>query len=358
MQIFKKLSYLIVFFIVNMALSFLLEPARGSSDMMWEGYYKQEELDTIFVGSSLCQGSIDPVIFDKILGTKSYNMGTPSQAIPQTIRAVEVALEDHDIETVIFAMGFSSLKLDVLEEAELTFEKARAKQKGGLAGFKEALSYLFSEDTRNDEKSINYFFPWLYNREEISKEMMLKNIKTKMEKLSGKGTSAVSEDYKGYQEPGEGVFNYDNCWDLNTYRYYEADFTPEMLQSFEELLMICKERNVELIVVNTPHPFFDVVACYEFYERNQMEVETLCEKYGVTYYDFNLAKPEIFETKSEYYRDYEHLNNLGSKAFCESLCNVLIRRENGETLDDKFYSMNEFLEMYSYWLNQWINYYW
>ena len=365
MRIFKRLKkirFMIVFLIINAMLSFLLEPARGASEIMWGGYYAEEELDTIFIGSSLCQGTFDPVMFNEQLGIKSYNMGTPSQALPQTIRALEVALAEHDIETVIFGMGFSSLKLDVLDEAELTFEKARAKKRGGIKGIADALSYLYSEDVRDEENSINFFFPWLYNREEISVEMITENIKLKFrrmkEELFGGGADALQSFTKGYQSPGVTVFNYDNMWELNTYRYYDAEFEEDILQEFEELLEICNKNEVDLIVVNTPHPYFDVIACYEFYESNQKEIEALCREHGVDYYDFNLAKPEIFETRPEYYRDYEHLNYEGSQAFCKSMCEFMIRRENGENLDEAFYSVDEFLEIHSEWLEDWKTYYW
>ena len=44
------------------------------------------------------------------------------------------------------------------------------------------------------------------------------------------------------------------------------------------------------------------------YER----LKALFAEYDVDYYDFNLAKPEVFETKEDYYIDYEHLNEKGS----------------------------------------------
>ena len=53
MQTFKRIkpiSYLLLFIALNMVLSFLLEPASGTSGKMWREYYMEEELDTIFIG--------------------------------------------------------------------------------------------------------------------------------------------------------------------------------------------------------------------------------------------------------------------------------------------------------------------
>lgn len=351
---------MVVFLLINMLLSFLLETVNGASEMMWKGYYAQEEIDTIFIGSSLCQGTFDPQIFDERLGTESYNMGTPLQAMPQTLKALETALEDHDIKTVIFGMGFSSLKLDALEEAELTFEKARAQQKGGLEGVKIALSYIWSEGVRMDENSINFFFPWLYNRDEISVESISYNVRGKLKRIKNFFVGIEEEEFSfnGYQIPGDEIVNYDNQWELNTYRYYEPELDPAMVEEFEKMLVLCQKKGVDIIVVNTPHPYFDIIACYEFYEDNKKEVEAICDKYEADYYDFNLAKAEVFEAKATYYRDYEHLNTEGSRAFSQSLCDFLIRRTNGENYNDAFYSVEEFMEIHSAGLDEWKNYYW
>lgn len=358
----KKIGFLIVLLGVNLLLSFMLEPAKGASESMWKGYYEEESLDMIFVGSSLCQGTFDPYIIDEYLGVNSYNMGTPLQAVPQSVRAIEVALEEHDIKTVIYGVGFSTLKYEGMMEAELTFEKARIKQKGGMEGLLEGVQYLFSEEMRNDEKSINYLFPWLYNREELSLDNIIGNVKLKIRqqqiKYSGGTIEENSQFYKGYLNYPGVVFNYDNVWETNSDRYYGADLNTEMMEALEEMLILCNEKDVELIVVNTPHPFFDVVACYEFYEQNDKEVKSLCEEYGVDYYDFSLAKPEIFQVKSEYYSDYEHLNLEGAEAFSQQLCDFLSRRAEGEDMESYFYSVDEFLEIYDDWLKDWKEYSW
>lgn len=364
MRVFKRLKkgrYFLFFLLINIMLSVLLEPARGASQIMWRGYYAEEELDTIFVGSSLCQGTFDPSIFNECMGVKSYNMGTPLQAMPQTIRAVEEALEDHEIKTVIFGMGFSTLKQNVVEEAELTFEKARIREKGGIKGVLESISYLYSDNVREEEKSINYFFSWLYNRGELSSADIMENISLKIWQMKEKffyKNDTIMPTEKGYQNHEGDVLNYDNRWELNTYRYYEADFNEEILGAFEKLLQLCSQRGIDCIVINTPHPYFDVVVCYEFYERNQNEVKALCQKYGADYYDFNLAKPEIFETRPEYYSDYEHMNKEGSQVFCKELCNFLLQREAGVNVEECFYSVSEFLELHADELEAWKSYYW
>ena len=360
MRIFKyvkSVSFILVLVAVNLLLCFLIEPEGGASKRMWAGYYAEENLDTIFVGSSLCQQTFIPEIFDKELGIKAYNMGTPSQAIPQTRRAIEVALSEHDIKTVIFGMNFSSLKYDPIPEAEMTFESARARQKGGMKGALATLSYIFSEDVRGDEDSINFLFPWLYNFEDYTVETMKKNATEKIAELKEEIATGVVDEtdglLKGFRNDDRSVFNYDNMWVTNSYWNYEAYFSSDMLAEFEEMLQYCNENGIELILVNTPQPAFDLVACHEYYEKNERRLLGICEQYGVDYYDFSLAKPEIYEINAKHFCDNEHLNRQGAEDFCYKLCEFLGRRANGEELDEYFYSVEEFMEMHAEDIKDW-----
>ena len=356
-KVLKKFRFVIVLLVVNMLLSFLIEPANGASARMWSGYYAQEELDTIFVGSSVCQQTFIPDIFDENLGVKSYNMGTPSQAMPQTMQAIKAAVEEHEVKTIIYAMGFSSLMYEPIPEAEITFESARVRKKGGFDGVVDTVEYILSEDVISSEKSVNFLFPWLYNYETLSVETIVKNASEKLQKLkeyiqTGKydPTDGLK---KGFRNDEAGVFNYDNRWIHNTYNYYGEEFSEEMLAEFEVMLEFCKQNEVELIVINVPHPAFDVVTCYRSYEQNECLIKSYCEKYDVDYYDFSLAKQEVFEIKQKYFGDFEHLNRAGAEVFCQQLCEFLARRVEDEDMSRSFYTVDEFLMLQADELEEW-----
>lgn len=361
MQIFRRIKfirYILLFIVMNMALSFLLEPADGASGVMWKEYYLEDEIDTIFVGSSVSESTFNPYVFDEILGVKSFNMGTPSQAVPQTLQTIESALKDHDIKTVIFGMNYSTFKYSVYDEAELTFHKARVRNMESLRTYTESIKYMLSEELRGSEKSINFLFPWLYNRIELNAASILTNVKGKLHIGSNNSEKEKETSKKGFQNTAEGVFNYDNMWERNSFRMYDAEFDADMLETFEKLVKFCKEKGVELIVVATPHPPFDVVSCHEFYEENEKELLRICNAYDVDFYDFSLAKEELFAFHSDYYCDHEHLNLKGAQAFSECLAEFLRDRKNGENVEERFYSVQEFLDKYSELIKDWEGYSW
>lgn len=353
----KPLRFLVVLCVVNIVLSFLLEPAKGSSDTMWTEYYQEEEIDLAFVGASFCSTAFVPHVVDEKLGVNSFNMGTPLQAVGQTVSAVETLLEDHDVDTVVLGTGFFVLQYETLDKAELTFEKARARKKVGLSAIEDTLDYILDEGIRETEKSINYFFPWTYNHEKITKDYIVKNITDKIEKweigLAGTDENVSKQgSAKGFR-PMQGVVDYDAAWEINSYWYYDQAFLEEKVEEFEEILHLCKEKRVDIVVVNTPHPTFDVVSCYQTYEASENEMASICERYDVDYYNFSLAKPEFFDSNPEYYFDFEHLNLDGAVVFSEALCELLELRDAGEDTRQYFYSVEEYYEMHSELLEEW-----
>lgn len=351
------LRYPVVLLIINMVLSIMIEPAASASGRMWAGFYAENELDTIFVGSSVTQQTFIPDTFSEKMGRKSYNMGTPLQAIPQSMCAIEEAVETHDIKTVILGMGFASLKYESYPEAELTFESARARQKGGMQGIVEMLSYMYSDDVRGTMDSINFMFPWLYNREDYSLSTIKHNVTAKWNDLIEKKQSGDVDKTgglsKGYRNDDVSVFNYENRWIQNSSDIYGSEFDANMIEALQALMVFCNEKDIELIIINTPRPSFDIVACSEFYEQNQCSILEYCKMYDVDYYDFGLAKPEIFENKLEYFCDFEHLNRQGAEIFCQKLCEFLQRRAAGENMNQYFYSVSEFYEIHVDEFNDW-----
>ena len=356
-KIVKPLCFVGLVCVINMLLSFCMEWANGASATMWQQYYAEEEIDIVFVGASVCSASFAPEVFDERLGKNSFNMGTPAQMTEQSIRALEVALEEHEPETVIYGMGFFALQQEGSEEAEMTFVKALSREQGGLKGLKTGMEYLLSETVRDKEKSVKYFFPWLYNGVDYSVDEIANNIKAKLD-TTAEEFDPHSEEEKNWRlekgfRPFTGVVNYDTAWESNSHQFYYQHFDYASTYYFQKLLELCSEKGVDLIVINSPHPTFDLVSCYDTYEMNHELVKEMCEEYGVEYYDFSLAKPELFDAKEDYFYDFEHLNYEGATAFSNAVCDLLEMRESGKLSSDMFYSVEEYMQLHEELIEEW-----
>lgn len=356
-SVIKSFRFVVLLCILNVLLSFALEPVSGASETMWEEYYQEKEINTVFVGSSVCSATFDPNQFNEKLGVKSFNMGTPSQAIAQSLDALEVAFEEHEIDLVVLGMGFFGLQESPVDKAELTFRKALAREKGGIDGLVESVKYLLADGIREKEKSINYFFPWVYNQVSLSWDDILQNISAKInpeeivfdENTDERGNWRLEKGYRPYT----GLVDSERIWYENSYYYYSEKFNSDMVEQFEQLMHLCNDKGAKLMVVNVPHPTFDVISCFDYYEKCENQVREICGKHQVEYYNFSLVKPELFTNLDEYFYNFEHFNYQGSQAFTDMFCEFLERRASGEDLDKYFYSVEEYYKIHELQVEEW-----
>lgn len=327
--------------VLNLLLIYLLEPAAGSSsDTMWQDYQGQEELDTIFVGSSLVSRSLDPAQYDAAMGTHSCNMGTNAQMFAQSYTAIQTAWREHRIQTVILGIGYFEFQYSQGIGNEVAFYRARNRYSTVGERLQNDLRYVLSGDNFDSSVSLNYFFPWVYDHVTVSAADIRTNVQEKLAKTQEKGNVT----------PGNGFSNGSlECLDFNTLTYDEtsaAQFQKETSSSYKELAKICdfcREKGIRLYVINMPLPEYYVVAFPEQYFERADQIRETCEEHGFAYYDFNVSRPSLFQRKDSYYQDYEHMNQEGAEAFTVAVAGLVRRTEQGEDVTGLFYGKEEYL---------------
>lgn len=323
-------------FLLNQALTFLLEPAQSSSsDNMWYGYQNQEELDTIFAGSSLVSRSLDPDRYDRRMETHSCNMGTNAQMFAQSYTAIETAWREHQVKNVILGIGYFEFQSRQGLGNEVAFYRARNHYSSMAERVRNDLRYVLDADNFGSSVSVNYFFPWVYDHVTVSVKEIAENLQQKL-------TSDPSEQ-RG--EPGNGFSNGDTSQlDFNTLSYADtssAQSQKEVQPAYDELKKICdfcRQKGICLYVINMPLPEYYVAAFPEQYFERGDRIRRTCEEHGAAYYDFNLSRPELFERRDSYYMDFEHMNQEGAEAFTDAVSELIRKVQSGEDVSGEFYA--------------------
>jgi len=346
--------------VINELIKFCFEPYGTASQVMWSDYHKEKELDQIFVGSSLCYVGINPYIIDDMMGTKSYNMGTPAQRLAQSEVAIKTAIEDHHIKRVVMALGYFSLTGERSTAASVAFLRAKDKSGSPIDKVKTYLDYATDDDVIGSSASINYFFPWIYNS--VSWGKLSSNIKAKIEGKQAIEQEMVNNVFRHYVGKGYGYLtgnlNFDDSGNKTSTKYYSNTFSDESLQELRDIALLCAENDVELVVVGTPKPAYDILSYGnngDDYFEKMVLIKELLKECDAKYYDFNLAKEDLFTNNDKYYFDHEHLNKEGSEAFTRSLANLLLKLDAGENVDDYFKSPEEYLNDIDYISAVWFN---
>jgi len=348
-KIVKGVAFLAILFVINSIVSFALIPANGASEVMWKDYYEMEDLDVVYIGSSVCLRSFNPFILDEMLGTNSFNMGTPSQPIDLTYLALETALKDHNIERVYFGFGYFNLTMPNSQQSEAAFLQARNQHVSVMERMKANLSYMFDKANIGKNVSINFVFPWVYNHVPLQLGSIKQNIQTKLNGTANEELSMVNDEMRNYVGRGfgyyKGVLDYNNIGNDNSRTHYYGSFREDLLEKLDAICLLCEENEIELIVINTPRPAFDIVAYGEEYYETYLWLKSYLADKGALYYDFNFIKPEIYDSRPEYYFNFEHLNKEGAEAFSRAFGKFEQLRRGNEKVEDAFFDWSEYINV-------------
>lgn len=322
-------GFIVLLILLNYAAGFFMEPMVTAADVMWQDFRRQKQLDTVYVGSSFCRASFNPYIIDNILGTDSFNMGTSSQTIDESLISVRDAVRTYHVKTVIYGVGFYNF--DALTNknvnAKVGFRRAMEKSMSLPQALRSKWEFVTGRDEFSDPLSVNYFFPWLYNHIDFNDpDAYEDNIEYKLSGKSVLQIAAQKEKFRFYRGKGflvkDGVIDYSNIEDTGK-DLYDNHPDPVTMRKMDELCRYCRENGVSLIVVQTPKTAVDVTSYGEQYMRESRELEQFFAQRGAQYYDFNLIKPSVYQPQPDDFEDFEHLNEKGSSAFSTAFANFL-----------------------------------
>ena len=338
---------------VNSCITFALEPYGSKSEVMWTDYRQQEELDMVFVGTSLAERAFDPTYIDEELETNSFNMATPGQWIEESYLALQAAVEDHDPDIVVFGFEYCDVQGDKFPDPGRAF--LRNKTKGDVLARLNDIAYCLTNERCYTEKgSINWLFPWVSNHVKASPSAIANNIKMKMDGTSVYEAAAANE--RGWEYVGKGYGNYEIQFNYNegpssiySDVYGHRNFDEEKLQTLVAMCDYCEERGIDFLVVSPPMPVFNVFEYGNKYFTQSEQLRSLIEEHGGEYYDFNLAKPELLDvTNTGYYADFQHLNATGGEVTSQAFVQLLeMRKANGD-VNALFYTKDEYQQVMNY----------
>ena len=204
------------------ALNFALELKGTKSNMVWTNFAQAEDLDTIYIGTSVAASSFNPNLIDDELGTSSANMASPLQKLDETYLGIQSAYERFGIKRVVMTLDFTTLQLNEtpnLGSAYLT-------QRGRVVGLSQYLSsaaWLIAEKgAASAPGSINMLFPWISNHPAWKDGItgIKRNIGTKLDGSSV--ASAVEAMEPGWIYFGKGYGN--SCTDPPGCPGYNCNF--------------------------------------------------------------------------------------------------------------------------------------
>lgn len=231
---------------------------------------KENTLDVLFTGDSEASNTFSPFQYWKEQGIASYNLGGSAQRLNDCYTVLEEVLKHQ------------KPKILVLEPNTLFRKNAVYNKEDSVLMMAEQI------------------FPVLHHHN------IYKSINLGVNLLGATKENEYADQCKGYYarvkiRPYQGSDQY-----MKTNKRETAIY-PETMKYFEKIVQLCKENQVELIMVSSPSP-------KNWSDERHDVIQALCDKYGITYYDLNkLDNALALDWTTDTLDRGDHLNINGSK---------------------------------------------
>lgn len=334
MNNFKSAIRTCVIFLIVLT---ILSAAIMSAFFAGENYYYQDSreraelsgtLDFFVCGASHAMRGFRSDILDQELGVNSYNLSCSRQTMQGRYELLNLELNRNPAKTVVLELSYDSMTRNREEEGP----EGDMYMLGKLGGFMPRIKYFFSAIRPKEYGRI--YYNYIDNGVNCIKKIIHGTWTDKNTKLE-KGYAAYKRD--------DDELNQDLKKIYHTRSFEETIYEPNV-EYLNKIIALCKEKNVQLILVTTP--LSKVTVCrYDNLDTFREWYENVANENELQYYDFNLIRDKEEKLPdSSAFSDKFHLGNKGASTFTKMFTDVLNKEAAGEDTSPLFYGSYSELE--------------
>lgn len=333
-------------FLIGKIMDYVLvdDTQSQSRIVLHDMYNEKENIDVLFLGSSHCYHSFDPILADELLQVNTFNAGTATQNLDGSLVLLKEVNKSHDISKVIlelyYTIGYEPL---YKERTDMTSTYVISDY---LKPSINKYEYLYNASS--EEHYMNSIFRarrYWYNLTDADK--MLEIIQNKS---ASKYKEYKIDDATLYK--GKGYFPVNEKLEDGSFLFYHHrepidinSISKDWIASLLEIIEYCENNEIELILMSAPMPIY-TIADIKNYDVYVEFVNELASMRGLEYYDFNLCKEEYFPVTISNFYDDDHLNEDGAELLTTLACELLSGKISKEelfysTFNDKYKNIPE-----------------
>lgn len=293
--------------------------------MMYDLYTEEENIDILFCGASHCQLGFDTAVIDEGFQMNTFNAGSSSQGLETTLALIREANRYHDLKEVYVDLDYSIV---MREEPNLDsiyiisdYMKPSIRK----------VSYLLN--ATDFDCYVNSFMPLHKGRGYTKNPQKIIGL---LKKKSSSGYRNYTERDPSYAGKGHiasrTVVEEGSLWTREDFQDRTFEIPKAQQKYLRQIIDFCKKEDIKLTFVSVPVTDFHLVLVQN-YDEYVTAVRQYLAPYGVSYYDFNLADPEVLKLDSDsYFNDDNHLNVNGTGVFGKVFCDFFTGKLEEENL--------------------------
>lgn len=354
--VLSLLLFLAAFLALNEAVNFALKPYEGLSERIWSDFYGEQNIEMVYVGSSIGNRAYDPEVIDSYTGLRSFNLSSNSQPLIASYWGLKRAISTNPVKYVILNVDYSNLESYESLNAKVSYIQALSQFDNP---FLKALNFsmLARECGLKKKESVNIFFPWIFNHVSLNRKAITSNIRKKLdENYAADHPESTDFISRGHYEPKDAEFksvDLDKEVETNSRSFYKISNSRKAVsqnayKAFNKIINLCRDNHIQLIVTFAPRPAFDSLSLGKNYFEINDALRHYFEKQGVQFYDLNMLRKDFWRNEDKYYYNFEHLNQYGSESFSTAFASFFNRLQAGENVSPLFYTREEYLASIDY----------
>ena len=294
--------------LIYMGLDFALSDDTGSQTRIsFHDFYEEDEVDTLFLGSSHSVYSINAEKLTEDTGKSVFNLATSGQNCIGGYYVIRDAIAHQNIQHIYYEVSIYKL---TEEESHETGTYIISDYLDSLSSRVELLNAAFGSD-----KLINSYLRLRRNFNPSNFSALSKVGQVIKEKCSADYTDYVAdEDYLGRgQWTYDKSLAYEGTISINTNSKTFDKFDVEDVQEEEwdylvKIIDLCQENDIDLTFYITPYSEY-YLKSFEGYDAVTQLVYDLAEERNIDLLDFNCVKNEYLQFSLTDYADMDHLRS-------------------------------------------------
>ena len=303
--------------------------------------YKTKDIDTLYLGSSVCFYALDPEFIDKNLGTNSFNLATMHQGLDGSYALLKEADKNHDIKTVYVDLFYSIATL---------YENEERRDLTSVYLITDYMHPSFNKvsyaiNASNDEHYFNTFLVARRNWKYLLDPAYMKEVAAKKLTKTYLTGGLIYKESKPNEYKARGfVYNYKALQTEGNF-FKEGGHAPikierlskDWIKALDNIIAYCDKHDIELNFIATPISNYRLM-CVGNYDEYINFIKHRIEGTKANYYDFNLLREEYFPDTTTNFSDDHHMSMQGTEYFEQAFCMLM----SGEaTREELFYNSIE-----------------
>ena len=313
----------VFFLLCSKMLSFLLldDTESYTRVMMHQLHHPEQNIDILFFGSSHVYRSLIPEITDESFGAYTFNAGTSSQKLDGSYELIREAAADNDLQHVYLELYYG-----VANETD-TESRTEMRSTYIISDYMKPtvrkLQYLIEASPK--EYLINSFIPPRRNWTGLFDPAAMYSLAVKKCSAEYRNYEWIAPENTDefYIDRGfvgnEGSANPEDLW--NSMAYDPVTVRDSIGRgdlwygSLERIVRFCRNSGIALTFFIAPEQETTIVGRGNYQEYHDL-IEGIASEYQVSFYDFNLCRPEFFDANDKsLFKDEDHLNTRGAEIF-------------------------------------------